>query len=345
MQAFVLDPADHDARTQAVGAVICEEVSSGRQRVFHKGHTITLQDMELLSTIDRTIHLVRLESTELHEDEAGLRLAALLSGPGIEIGKPKQSRVNLIATHKGLLRIDGDRLTAVNRLPGIAAFSLVDRIAVLPGKILAGTKTIPVAIDQLILEEIEAIAGDVPIIQVKPFRPLKVGVISTEVLAGAVLERFQTTVRKKIGWYGGSVLGFSQLPDEAGAVVAGIRSFQENGADLILTGGGNAIDPLDAALNALPLAGADLVKLGAPVHPGSMFWLAYLGDLPIFNLASCSMYSKATSADLILPWIMAGERLTIDDLAGLGFGGLLEGKSMSFRFPPYDAEQAIGEVE
>lgn len=105
-----------------------------------------------------------------------------------------------------------------------------------------------------------------------------------------------------------------------------------DGADLILTGGGNTIDPLDAALVALPRIGAEMVKFGAPAHPGSMFWLAYRGQTPIFNLASCSMYSKATVADLVLPWIMAGERVTADDLAALGYGGLLD-RDMGFRFP------------
>jgi hypothetical protein len=70
-----------------------------------------------------------------------------------------------------------------------------------------------------------------------------------------------------------------------------------------------------------------------------MFWLAYRDEVPIFNLASCSMYSKATVADLVLPWIMAGERVGLDDMAALGFGGLLD-RDMGFRFPPYDAETA-----
>jgi hypothetical protein len=118
-----------------------------------------------------------------------------------------------------------------------------------------------------------------------------------------------------------------------------------DGADLVLTGGGNTIDPLDAALLALPRIGAEMVKFGAPAHPGSMFWLAHraMTDTPIFNLASCSLYSKETVADLILPWVMAGERPTLDDLAGLGYGGLLD-RDMGFRFPPYDAE-AVDEAD
>lgn len=179
-----------------------------------------------------------------------------------------------------------------------------------------------------------------PILQVKEFQPLRVGVISTEMLEGTSLDRFQRTVRQKVEWYGGSVIEFVDAADEPNAISKAIMRFVEVGAELILTGGGNSMDPLDAALSALTGVGAELVKLGAPVHPGSMFWLAYRGDVPIFNLASCSMYSRATSADLVLPWIMAGERVSVEDIASLGFGGLLEGKSMAFRFPPYDVVPA-----
>ena len=112
-----------------------------------------------------------------------------------------------------------------------------------------------------------------------------------------------------------------------------------SGSDLILTGGGNALDPLDPTLRALEEIGAEMVKFGAPAHPGSMFWLAYCGNVPIFNVASCSLYSRSTVADLVLPWIMAGERVTLDDMAAIGFGGLLD-RDMAFRFPPYESAEA-----
>ncbi|MEQ1842640.1 MAG: hypothetical protein ABL994_19750, partial [Verrucomicrobiales bacterium] len=138
-----MNPSAHH---MSLGAVICEEVSVGRTRLFHKGHRISETDIPELLTLERPIHAVHLDASDIHEDAAGLRLARLLSGPGTEIGEPKLSRVNLTATRKGLLRIDGDRLTQINRLPGLAAFSLVDRIAVFPGTVLAGAKTIPVAV-------------------------------------------------------------------------------------------------------------------------------------------------------------------------------------------------------
>jgi molybdopterin biosynthesis enzyme len=131
-----------------------------------------------------------------------------------------------------------------------------------------------------------------------------------------------------------------EIVDNDDAVVAGvITAMIADGADLVLTAGGNTIDPIDPTFLALARVGAKIVRFGAPTHPGSMFWLAYRGPIPIFNLASCSMFSKSTVADLVLPWIMTGEVVGNRQLAELGYGGLLD-RGMDFRFPPYDAKQA-----
>ena len=334
MHPFVLDPTQSAHLDRTLRTVVTEDVKSNGHRLFRKGHQLTETDLD---SLPGPIHVVRLDPGEVHEDEAGRRLAAAVAGPGVVTREPVQSRANLVAAHKGLLRVDGPAVVALNRLPGIAVFTLPDRLPVLPGKILCGAKITPVAIADEILREAEAIAGRQPVVQVKPFRRLKVGVITTEGMTEKTRARFRETVGKKIAWYGGQVLGFADLPNDEDLVAEAIERNIEEGADLILTGGGNTIDPLDAALQALPRIGGEIVKFGAPAHPGSMFWLAYRGEVPIFNLASCSMYSKATVADLVLPWIMAGERVGLDDMASLGFGGLLD-RGMSYRFPPYDAE-------
>ncbi|MEA2512266.1 MAG: hypothetical protein QOJ59_1753 [Thermomicrobiales bacterium] len=339
MNAVVLDPRQLAGFDDALGAIVTEEVKANGRRLFHKGHRLSAADLDAVASLPAPIHVVRLDPGEVHEDEAGRRLAAAVAGPGVVTRGPVQSRVNLVAGEKGLLRVDGPTVIALNRLPGIAVFTLPDRLPVLPGKILCGAKITPVAIDEEILAEAEAIAGRRPVVQVKPFLPLAVGVVTTEGMTEKTRERFRETVRKKIAWYGGEVLGFADLPNDESEVADAIERFVDEGAGLVLTGGGNTIDPLDAALQALPRIGGEIVKFGAPAHPGSMFWLAYRGETPIFNLASCSMYSKATVADLVLPWIMAGERVGLDDMAALGFGGLLD-RDMGYRFPPYEAEAA-----
>lgn len=343
MRPLAFDPAT-TLTEGLVGAVVAEEVRLDGKRRFHKGHRLTEADLADLPRLERGVHLVRLEPDEVHEDKAGLRLARAAGGQGIDLRGPVQSRVNLVAVHRGLMRIDREAVIAINELPGMAIFTLPDRMAVLPGTVLAGAKITPVAIDAATLAAAEAIATGAaaagrPVVQVKPFRRLTVGVVSTEGLADAAQDRFQAAVRQKVAWFGGEVLGFVDVRGDAdrdGAVgfAAEIEAMVGRGADVILTGGGNTIDPLDPSLLALPLIAAEMVKFGAAAHPGSMFWLAYREDVPIFNLASCSLYSRATVADLVLPWVFAGERVTLRDLAELGVGGLLD-KDAAFRFPPY----------
>ncbi len=47
--------------------------------------------------------------------------------------------------------------------------------------------------------------------------------------------------------------------------------------------------------------GARVVTYGAPVLPGAMFMLAYLGDVPVLGLPGCVMYHKTSIFDVILP--------------------------------------------
>ena len=71
-----------------------------------------------------------------------------------------------------------------------------------------------------------------------------------------------------------------------------------------------------------------------------MFWMGEIPaiGLPVVNLASCSMYSRSTVADLVLPWVMAGETVMTADIAALGYGGLLD-RTMGWRFPDYQSDE------
>ncbi|MBX3071416.1 MAG: hypothetical protein KF883_13005 [Thermomicrobiales bacterium] len=342
-----MQPVVLDAKTpaiDAIGAIVAEEVRAGGKRLFRKGEIITEANAAGLARLDRQIHAVRPDPDEIHEDDAARELAVLIAGEGTEIRKPVLSRVNIRAARKGLLRVDVERVQELNLIPDVAIFTQLDRLAVLPGKVLAGVKISPVVTPRSTIERAAEIARDRQIVQVKPFLPLRVGVLSTEGMNDKARDRFQESVRRKIDWYGAELLGFDDLPKDAGAVAGSIQGYVDRGADLVLAGGGNTIDPLDATLQALPRVDAEIVTFGAPVHPGSMLWLAYRGDVPVFNLASCSMYSRSTSADLILPWIMAGERVGARDIAALGYGGSLD-RDMQYRFPPYDAETVTDEPE
>ena len=85
---------------------------------------------------------------------------------------------------------------------------------------------------------------------------------------------------------------------------------------------------------AIERLGGRVVRHGVPAHPGSMLWLARLGRVDVLGLPTCGAYSKATAADLILPRLLTGERVSRALVAGFGHGGVLS-RSMRFRFPAY----------
>jgi hypothetical protein len=70
------------------------------------------------------------------------------------------------------------------------------------------------------------------------------------------------------------------------------------------------------------MAGASEMHYGSAVLPGAMFLVAYIGDIPLLGVPACGLYHRITVLDLVLPRILAGERIGKAELAFLGHGGL-----------------------
>lgn len=106
-------------------------------------------------------------------------------------------------------------------------------------------------------------------------------------------------------------------------MIAGcIRQLVDDGMDIIGITGGMSVDPDDRTPSGIRLAGGEVVSYGAPVLPGAMFMLSYIGDVPVVGLPGCVMYSRTSVFDLIVPRLLAGERVTKEDINKLAHGGL-----------------------
>jgi len=86
-----------------------------------------------------------------------------------------------------------------------------------------------------------------------------------------------------------------------------------------------SVDPDDVTPAGIRASGAEIVTYGAPVLPGAMFLLGYLGKIPVLGLPACVMYYKTTIFDLVLPRILAGERVARKEITRMGYGGLCFG--------------------
>ena len=316
----------------AIGMALCHDVTQiipGQVKgpAFRRGHILREEDIpQLLSMGKEHVYALDMQTGSglLHENEAAVRIAQAAAGRHIALSTPSEGRVDLSATVDGLLKIDLEALFDVNAEEIVFA-TLHTHQRVAKGKVLAGTRVIPLAIEEQKIERVERICAEhQPLIEVLPFRSFNVGIITTgsEVYHGRIKDQFGPVVREKLDELGSRPLGQTLVSDDSRRIVDEIRSFLSQGAEMIIITGGMSVDPDDVTPGAIRDCGARVVTYGAPVLPGAMFMLAYLGDVPLLGLPGCVMYHKTSIFDVILPRLLAGEEITRRDIAGLAHGGL-----------------------
>ncbi len=332
-----------DVGSRHAGMVAAHSIrdAPGAKFLLRKGQIVGVDDLSQLRELDnRELHLVEPETGELHEDEAGRRLARSVAGSGVRLRGPAESQYTLLAEGRGLLRIDEAALFEVNNLDGVSVLTRFDYQPVDEGDELAGAKVTPLVLPQATVLHVEQICAARPPLRVVPFRPGRVSGLILERVASKVRERFRTALERKLAWYGSELVMLLETDGERSYADL-LRSALAIGPDLVLAAGASSLDPLEPLFAALDSVGARIVKHGVPVHPGSLFWTAAAGNVPLFGLSSCEMFSEKTVLDLVLPRVFAGERVGRAELARLGHGGML-GREMAFRFPAYAAGDPRG---
>jgi hypothetical protein len=333
---------DSPALGEATGAILCHDVHGAGRRggVLFKGSSLTAEDVRRLSDLEpREVHLLAAEPGDMKEDEAARRIGTAVSGPGVALKGPHQSRFGLTAAHRGVLRVNAPALHQINCVEHVSVYTWFDGQVVDRDDEVGASKVTPLLVPEVTVRDVERIAKEhAPVVDVAPFRRHVVGMVVSEELDPKSRTRFEASIEGRLAWFGSELLGIRYVdPDGTGAASA-VRELMAAGADLILTGGGNAMDPADPMLRAVQELGIPFEKHGVPAHPGSMLWLAYLAEIPVLGLPSCGMYSRATAMDIVLPQLLTGRRLTRDELAGLGHGGHLT-RAMEFRFAPYEGAE------
>jgi len=227
----------------------------------------------------------------------------------------------------------------------MSVFTLFDGQPVEPGEAVAKAKVTPLAIAETTMQAVETVAGTGGgVIAVAGFRPATVGAVARESLDARQRARFESALKQKIDWLGGRLLPVRFAGASDRSVADEVRALRKEGADVLIVAGASALDPLDPVFGGLTLLGATMERHGAPAHPGSLLWLARWEGAPVLGMPTCGMFSQATTFDLVLPRLLTGETIGNRELAALGHGGLLS-REMAYRFPPYRANAARGELE
>ena len=320
--------------TDAVGHVLCHDMTQiipgvTKDARFRKGHIVTEADIPVLLSMGKeNLYVWELVPGMVHENDAAERLADLCQNDHMTRTEPKEGKIELRADCDGVFLVDSERLRAVNAQDEIMIATRHGNTAVHKGDKLAGTRVIPLVIEDEKLVIAETVAGAQPLLRLVPYTIRTAAIITTgsEVAKGLIEDKFTPVVVQKLENFGIEVVFHTLVEDDREKEIAAISAARASGAELILCTGGMSVDPDDRTPAAIRDSGARIVRYGAPVLPGAMLLVGYFEDgTPVLGLPGCVMYAKATVFDLLLPRIAAGVPITREDIGAMGEGGLCLG--------------------
>ena len=314
----------------AVGMVLAHDVTQIIPGIykgsrFKKGYVICEEDVPVLLDMGKeNIFVVKLQEGAVHEDEAAIRIATAASGLGVKLEVRSEGKVELCAAYDGLLKIDREILYKLIDQDEIIFATLHENQLVKSGQVVGGTRVIPLFVSEQVVSAAEQVCSTGTMVDVIALKQFKVGLVITgsEVYTGRIKDAFGPVLERKFDVLGSKVVHQIFTNDDDDMIASAIHELLDKGVDMIAVTGGMSVDPDDKTPAGIRKAGGKIVTYGAPVLPGAMFMLAYIGTVPIVGLPGCVMYHKISIFDLIVPRILAGETPLRTDIKALAHGGL-----------------------
>lgn len=318
----------------SVGHILCHDITQiikdvKKDVVFKKGHVVREEDIPVLLSVGKeNLYVWEKQEGMLHENEAAEILYNLCKNKYMKPSPVKEGKIEVIADADGLFKLDSKRLYEINSLGEMMIATRHGNTIVQKGDKLAGTRIIPLIIEEKKMKKAEEIGAGKPIMEILPFKHKKVGIVTTgsEVFHGRIKDTFGPVVKGKLAEFDTEILGQTIVDDNKESITSAILSYIEKDADLVVCTGGMSVDPDDCTPGAIKDTKAEIITYGAPVLPGAMLLVSYNNNngkrVPVIGLPGCVMYSKRTIFDLILPRIMADDYMTKSDIDKLGQGGL-----------------------
>jgi molybdopterin biosynthesis enzyme len=294
---------------------------------FKKGHLIQPEDIPVLLAMGKeNLYVLELAADDVHEEDAAWRIATATAGTGIRLVAKGEGKVELVANQDGLLQVDRAKLRELIDDDEVMFATLPANHLVRQGQVLAGTRVIPLIVKEAQVARCEKLRG---LIAVQPLKRSRIGIVTTgsEIYQGRIKDAFGPLLIQKFAALGSEVVLQLFADDQPDMIADCIRQVSHAGVDLIAVTGGMSVDPDDRTPAGIRQAGAKIETYGAPVLPGAMFLLSYLPladgrEIPLIGLPGCVMYHCVSIFELIVPRLLAGERVVREDIKDLAVGGL-----------------------
>lgn len=324
---------------QAVGLPLAHDLTQidaknrKKSARFKKGQIITEADLETLRSMGReNLSVMELSPGDVHEDDAAIQLGEALCGENLSVTPPAEGRCNLVAETSGMLYYLAETVNRVNQDPDWVLSALAPNRPVLKGQVVAGFRIRPLVLEDYRVERAVAVVRGSKPFAVLPFRPLKVGLVTTgkEIVDRRVEDAFRPKLLEKLERLGGGTLmGQRFCTDSLELISEAIGAFLDEDADVIICTGGMSVDADDKTPGAIRSRCRRIAFQGTPALPGAMLMLGWAKspkdgrDVAVIGAPACVAFDDRTALDKLLPFIFAG--IEPGDLVRRwGVGGLCE---------------------
>jgi molybdenum cofactor cytidylyltransferase len=310
---------------EAEGAIVAHTIRKGAL-ILKKGQTVTREHQAALAAAGvAEIVAARLDAEDIGEDAAAKQLAERLAGAHLRLERAFTGRVNLFADAAGLVMVDAsaiDRLNSVDE--AITVATLAPYRVVADGDMAATVKIIPFAASRHALDEALKAVGR-GAVGIAPFRPLRIGVVST-LLPGvkpSIVVKTLRVLEERLAPAGARIQREERAPHEAAALAKALEKIAPE-ADLLVVFGASAItDRRDVIPAAIESGGGRIDQFGMPVDPGNLLLLGEFAGRPIIGAPGCARSPKENGFDWVLQRLLADVPIGPAEIKAMGVGGLL----------------------
>ena len=297
-----------------------------KRPAFRRGHIIEPGDVARLKDLGKNaVYVMTGDEDEVHEDDVARLVAPLAAGANVDHdAEPSEGKISFRAACAGLFQVDVERLFRVNALEVPALPTIPTNYPVQQGQVLAAFRIIPLTCEPRIVASLRDILAT-PLLQVLPYtvRSAAVLVTGTEVYEGRIEDRFTARLTETLSPYGVPVGHSVILPDDRRRISAAVQEACA-GHDLVFVTGGTSVDPDDVTVAAMGDAGVRWQTRGMPVQPGNNFTIGHCGDVAVCAVPAATLFFRATALDIFLPRLLAGQRVTREEIHRMGHGGLAQ---------------------
>jgi molybdenum cofactor cytidylyltransferase len=316
-----------DVKESAGRMLCCSIFRPGGRKILGKGHLLNAEDARMLATEGmREVWVTELEDGDVGEDEAVFAVAQAMCCGSAQIKLAAGGRANVLATEASCALVDEELLKEVNRKTGVVIATSSNFRYLSRDERVATVKSTPFAVPRGHLDAVLKLLNDRgQILQARPIRDARVNVLYTDPVQGDRARlMFEAAVRSRLDGLKAQ-LGYSiAAVEEEEQVVSALHHLLRNSPSAVLVASSTTpAGPEDVVGRALVRVGAKLERFLAPVDPGTLLLLGYLGDTAILSAPCCFRSVKPNVVDLLLPPMLARYKVSAWEVAGLGHGGLL----------------------